>query len=110
MYTPLEDRVLVELHRAAALAGRPAVAIPSQDLEAADQETGSHAKTKLALLRLARAGRITTVRKDLIVLPDATGRTSVGLPELIDAAAPPPYLITGVVLPGTQRPLSGRRA
>ena len=91
----LEDRVLVELHRAAALAGRPAVAVPSQDLEAADQQTGSRAKTKQALLRLSRAGRITPVRKDLLVLPDATGLVTVGLAELIDTVAPEPYLITG---------------
>jgi predicted transcriptional regulator of viral defense system len=91
----LEDRVLVELHRAATLAGRPGVAVPSQDLEAADQQTGNRANTYRALLRLARAGRITTVRKDLAVLPDATGRAIVGLPELVDAVAPLPYLITG---------------
>lgn len=92
---PLEDRVLVELHRAAAVAGRPSVVVPSQDLEGANQETGSRTSTKQALVRLARAERVTAVRKDLIVLPDATGRIAVGLPELVDTVAPAPYLITG---------------
>ena len=91
----LEDRVLVELHRAASLAGRPGVAVPSQDLEGVDQQTGSRARTYRALLRLVRSGRIINVRKDLIVLPDATGRTAMELPELIDAITPQPYLITG---------------
>jgi predicted transcriptional regulator of viral defense system len=95
LYIAIEDRVLVELHRAAVLSGRPGVAVPSQDLAGADQQTGGRARTKQALLRLARAGRIIAVRKDLLVLPDATGRATVGLAELVDAVAPAPYLITG---------------
>jgi len=96
MYMPLiEDRVLIELHRAAALAGRPGIAVPSQDLDIADQHTGSRSRTKDAIWRLEQAGRITSVRKDLFVLPDATGRISVGLANLIDVVAPQPYLITG---------------
>jgi predicted transcriptional regulator of viral defense system len=91
----LEDRVLIELHRSAVLAGRPTVSVPSQDLQVADQLTGSRPNTRQALSRLARAGRITAVRRDLIVLPDTTGRTTVELPELVDTVAPLPYLITG---------------
>lgn len=91
----IEDRVLVELHRAAALAGRPGIAVPSQDLGIADELTGSRARTHEALGRLARKGQLTTVRKDLMVLPDATGRVTVGLDRLIDTVAPDPYLITG---------------
>jgi len=87
--------VLVELHRAAALAGRPGIAVPSQDLEAADQHTGSRSRSKDAVWRLEKAGRVTSVRKDLLVLPDATGRINVGLADLIDVVAPQPYLITG---------------
>jgi predicted transcriptional regulator of viral defense system len=96
MYVPLiEDRVLVELHRAAALAGRPGIVVPSVDLEVADQQTGSRARTKDAISRLAKANKILAVRKDLLVLPDATGRATVSVPELVDVVAPPPYLITG---------------
>lgn len=91
----IEDRVLVELHRAAALAGRPGVAVPSQDLDIADELTGSRARTREALGRLVRKGQLTTVRKDLLLLPDATGRVTVGLDQLIDTIAPEPYLITG---------------
>src|SRR5580692_8714936 len=91
----IEDRVLVELHRAAHLAGRPGIAVPSLDLDAADQHTGSRSRTKDAIWRLEQAGRVTSVRKDLLVLPDATGRINVSLPELVDVVAPQPYLITG---------------
>jgi len=93
--TSIEDRVLVELHRAATLAGRPGIAVPSQDLEVADQHTGSRSRSKDAVWRLEKAGRVTSVRKDLLVLPDATGRIDVGLADLIDVVAPQPYLITG---------------
>jgi predicted transcriptional regulator of viral defense system len=96
LYVPLiEGQVLIELHRAAALAGRPGIVVPSVDLEGADQKTGSRSRTKGALSRLVRAGQILAVRKDLLVLPDATGRVTVGVPELVDAVAPMPYLITG---------------
>jgi len=91
----IEDRVLVELHRAAALAGRPGIAVPSQDLDIADELTGSRARTQEALGRLARKGQLTTVRKDLLLLPDATGRVTVDLDQLIDTVAQEPYLITG---------------
>ncbi len=96
LYVPLlEDRVLVELHRASALAGRPGIVVPSADLEVADQQTGSHARTKDAIGRLLKANRVLAVRKDLLVLPDATGRVTVSVPDLVDVVAPPPYLITG---------------
>ena len=96
LYVPLiEDRVLVELHRAAALAGRPGIVVPSVDLEVADQQTGSRARTKGAISRLVKATKVLAVRKDLLVLPDATGRVTVSVPELVDVVAPPLYLITG---------------
>jgi predicted transcriptional regulator of viral defense system len=91
----IEDQVLVELHRAAALAGRPGIAVPSRDLGIADEVTGSRARSQEALGRLARKGQLTAVRKDLLVLPDVTGRVTAGLDQLIDAVAPEPYLITG---------------
>ena len=90
----LEDRVLIDLYRAAALAGRPGIAVPSRDLEVADRETGRRSTTQ-AISRLVRSGRIQSVRKDLLVLPDSTGRVTVGLPELVKAIAPTPHLITG---------------
>lgn len=96
MYMPtIEDQVLIELHRAADLAGRPGIAMPSQDLDTADQHTGSRSRTKDAISRLQQAGRVTSVRRDLLILPDATGRINVGLARLIDVVAPKPYLITG---------------
>jgi predicted transcriptional regulator of viral defense system len=91
----IEDRVLVELHRASALGGRPGIVVPSADLEIADQQTGSRSRTKNAISRLIRANKVLAVRKDLLVLPDATGRVTVTVLELIDAVAPEPYLITG---------------
>lgn len=91
----IEDRVLVELQRAAALAGRPGIAVPSQDLDIADGLTGSRARSQEALGRLARKGQVTAVRRDLLVLPDVTGRITAGLAQLIDTVAPEPYLITG---------------
>jgi predicted transcriptional regulator of viral defense system len=96
LYVPrVEDRVLVELHRAAALAGRGGIVVPSEDLEVADRQTGSHARTKDAISRLLKANKVVAVRKDLLVLPDATGRVTVTIPELVDVVAPEPYLITG---------------
>jgi predicted transcriptional regulator of viral defense system len=89
-----EDNVLVGLHRAASAAGRPGVCVPSRDLEEAGQAIG-RPRAKEALSRLLRAGRVISVRQDLIVLPDATGRVTVDLPELIRVVSPSPYLITG---------------
>jgi len=91
----VEDRVLVELHRAATLAGRPGVAVPSVDLDTFASQSGNRGYALKAVARLVRSGRVIAVRKDLLVLPDATGRVIVGLPELIDVVAPLPYLITG---------------
>jgi predicted transcriptional regulator of viral defense system len=88
------DRVLVQLHRASALAGRPGIVVPSLDLKAAAREFGDRS-ARQALWRLVRAGRVLSVRKDLDVLPDATGRVVVGMPELVGVVAPPPHLITG---------------
>jgi predicted transcriptional regulator of viral defense system len=90
----IEDQVLVDLHRAASLADRPGIAVPSRDLK---EETGKGRQhdVKGALNRLTRSGRILSVRKDLVVLPDATGRVAVGLPELIGVVAPAHHLITG---------------
>jgi predicted transcriptional regulator of viral defense system len=91
----VQDRVLVELHRAATLAGRPGITVPSTDLNLGNRESGNRESTLKAISRLARAGRVTPVRKDLLVLPDTTGRVSVGIENLVDAVAPQPYLITG---------------
>jgi predicted transcriptional regulator of viral defense system len=89
-----EDRVLIDLHRAASLAGRPGIAVPSRDLEAATQRIGNQ-RARDTLKRLVRSGRVISVRQDLLVLPDATGRIEVGLPEIIKVVAPPRHLITG---------------
>lgn len=90
-----EDRVLVELHRAAALAGRPGIVVPSLDLDLANQYTGSPTRTRDAIERIVQTERATKVRKDLLVLPDVTGRVNANIEELIDVVAPRPYLITG---------------
>jgi predicted transcriptional regulator of viral defense system len=91
---PIEDRLLIDLHRAAALAGRPGIVVPSLDLETTSQQL-SNQRARDALKRLVRSGRALRVRQNLLVLPDATGRVTPGLPELIDVAAPRPHLITG---------------
>lgn len=91
----IEDAVLVELHRAASLAGRPGIVIPSRDLAGADQLTGNRARTKAATGRLVRAGKVLPVRRDLLVMPDQTGIVTASLVDLIEAVAPRPYLITG---------------
>lgn len=91
----VEDQVLVELHRAATLAGRPGIAVPSTDLNLGNRDSRSRESALKAISRLARAGRVTPVRKDLLVLPDTTGRVIVGIEDLVDAVAPQPYLITG---------------
>ena len=90
----LEDSVLIDLHRAATLAGRPGIAVPSLDLNLASQRIGGH-RAEEALRRLRQSKRVLHVRKDLVILPDATGRTTVGLPELINVVAPTKHLITG---------------
>lgn len=58
------------------------------------QELGRQSVTQ-AVSRLVRAGRVVPVRRDLLVLPDATGRVTVGVPDLVKAIAPDPHLITG---------------
>jgi len=90
----LTDRVLVELHRAAALAGRPGIAVPSRDLQPESLESAKRDSVH-ALSRLVRAGRVQPVRKDLVVLPDATGRVTVGVVDLVEVVAPAMHLITG---------------
>jgi predicted transcriptional regulator of viral defense system len=90
----LEDRVLVDLHRAALFAGRPGIAVPSADLEVANERIGNQ-RARDALKRLVRSDRVRSVRKDLAVLPDSLGRVTVELPELIEVVAPSRHLITG---------------
>lgn len=87
--------MLRELHRAAVLADRPGVSVPSIDASRADAMTGAHARTTDAIRRLVADGRAVHVRRDLLVLPDATGLSRVTVPDLVDATAPQPYLITG---------------
>ncbi len=90
----IEDRVLMELHRAAIDAGRRGIAIPSIDLERALSGDLGRLGALEAVRRLARAGRVIRVRRDLLVLPEATGVAAVELADLVDAVAPSPYLIT----------------
>jgi predicted transcriptional regulator of viral defense system len=94
MYMTFEDSILVELHRAGNLSGRPGIVVPSNDLRAVKERLGDQ-RVRDAIKRLVRSGRALSVRQDLLVLPDATGRIGVGIAELIDAVAPRPYLITG---------------
>lgn len=91
----LEDRVLRALHRAALEAGRRGVAVPSADLDTIARHTGSREAAQKAIGRLVRGERIVAVRKNLLVLPEATGLLGVDLVDLVDAVAPQPYLITG---------------
>jgi predicted transcriptional regulator of viral defense system len=91
----IEDRVLIELHRAANDAGRPGIALPSIDLERATSGGLDRIGVSEAVRRLTRAGRVVRVRRDLLVLPDAAGLARVGLVDLVDAVATAPYLITG---------------
>ena len=91
----LEDQVLRALYRATLEAGRRGIAVPSADLDAVAQRIGSREAAQKAIGRLARAERIVSVRKDLLVLPEPTGLLGVDLVDLVDAIAPQPYLITG---------------
>ena len=59
------------------------------------RRTGSREAAQKAVQRLVRAERIVRVRKDLLVLPEATGLLGVDMDGLIDAIAAQPYLITG---------------
>lgn len=88
------DLVLRELHRAAAEAGRPGIAIPSVDLAAVARATGDRDVAADAIRRLAASKRAVRVRRDLLVLPDATGLIRVEIDDLVDAVASTPYLIT----------------
>jgi predicted transcriptional regulator of viral defense system len=90
----IEDLVLRELHRAALEAGRRGIAVPSADVDAVARRVGGRMVAEQALKRLAQAQRVVRVRRDLLVLPDATGLLSIDLVDLIDAVAPQPYLIT----------------
>lgn len=91
----VEDTVLRELHRAALEARRRGIAIPSTDLDAVARRTGDRAAAEQAVTRLIRSQRVLRVRRDLLVLPDATGLHNLAIGDLIDAVAPAPYLITG---------------
>lgn len=91
----IEDVVLRELHRAAVEAGRRGVSVPSVDLDVAARTTRDRTAAVEALRRLVRARRVLRVRRDLLVLPDATGLLGVDLVDLVDVVAPRPYLITG---------------
>jgi len=91
----VDDAVLRELHRAASGAGRRGIAIPSADLDAVARRTGGRAAAEQAITRLIRAQRVVRVRRDLLVLPDATGLLNVEIADLVDEVAPQPYLITG---------------
>lgn len=95
VHMTIEDAVLRELHRAAVTAGRRGIAIPSTDLDAVARRTGDRAAAEQAVTRLIRSQRVLRVRRDLLVLPDATGLHHISIDDLIDAVAPRPYLITG---------------
>lgn len=90
----IEDTALRELHRAAAEADRRGISIPSVDLDAVARQTGDRAAAAQAVTRLIRAKRVMRVRRDLLVLPDATGLLGVELGDLVGAVAGEPYLIT----------------
>jgi predicted transcriptional regulator of viral defense system len=90
----LQHQVLRELSRAATEAGRPGIAIPSVDLNYVTERTGSRAGALKAIQRLVKSEQILSIRKDLLVLPDATGLLRIDLVDVIDAIAPRPYLIT----------------
>ena len=89
-----DDLVLRELHRAAADSGRRGIAIPSVDLTVLEKVIPSRAAALKAIQWLVRSGRVVRVRKDLLVLPDATGHLVVDMADLVDAVARRPYLIT----------------
>jgi predicted transcriptional regulator of viral defense system len=91
----IEDRVLIELHRAAIDAGRRGIAVPSVDLARAATDGLDRTAVEEATRRLVNARRVTRVRRDLLVLPDAAGLIGVGLADIVDVIAPDPYLITG---------------
>jgi len=90
----IDDLVLREMHRAAVDAGRPGISVPSADLKQLASVAGSPSAAQEAIRRLAVAGRVARVRRDLLVLPDTTGLLGVDLPDLIDVVATRPYLIT----------------
>lgn len=90
----VEDRVLVDLHRAAALSGRPGIAVPSIDLQESIRRVGRPG-AKSAFSRLGHAGRVVAIRRDLALLPDSTGLIHLGVPDLVGVVAPTLHLITG---------------
>lgn len=94
-YMTIENRVLLELHRAAIDAGRRNIAVPSIDLSRAVAGGLSRTAVDEAARRLVNSRRVTRVRRDLLVLPDAAGFTGVGLVDIVNVVAPGPYLITG---------------
>ncbi len=89
-----DDLVLRELHRAAADSGRRGIAIPSVDVTALEKLIPNRSAALKAIQWLVRSGRVVRVRKDLLVLPDATGHLVVDMADLVEAVARPPYLIT----------------
>lgn len=91
----IDDQVLRELHRAAALEERAGISIVSKDALRVDRVTGSHDKTLQAIDRLSRDRRAVRVRRDLLALSDQTGLVTASLAELVDVIAPRPYVITG---------------
>lgn len=90
----IEDRALIALHRAAELADRPQIALPSDDLQAVDEVTGSRQRSRKALGRLVAGGKVIKVRRDLAVLPSSTGLLGVDLLDLIAAVSAEPSLVT----------------
>jgi predicted transcriptional regulator of viral defense system len=95
VHMTVQDAVLRELHRAAAEAGRRGISVPSADLDAVTRRLGDRQSAEQSVTRLIRARRVMRVRRDLLVLPDATGLLSVEIADLVDVVAPQPYLITG---------------
>ncbi len=85
----------MELHRAAIDAGRRGIAVPSIDVERVTAQGLDRDRASEAVRRLVRAGRVIRVRRDLLVLPEATGLARVELVDLVDVVAPMPYVITG---------------
>ena len=91
---PLSERAFVALNRRALDDERHPVVRLDKDMQTLDVATGSRRRSRDALRRLSRDGRLRRVRRGVYLLVAPTGSTDARVLPLIDAVTPRPYLIT----------------
>ena len=88
------EAVYTTLYRASVLAGRPGIVVVDADAPGLDEILGTRARSRAAIARLEKAGRLRPVRRGAYTMVDAGGNARVEVLDLVAALTPRPYAVT----------------